>query len=345
MEFVVLEQIQLPAPASDRPKVSLLARVIAIMLLIQLLLVAAYAVRFMHHHFFRTECDLQRLYGDNTWALVTGCSSGQGKRFVYELAQRGFHIILVGRPTIQKVASKVMTKHPHIKTKCIVVDFVEAYKDEFFTPVEEALKQLEESKQELSIIVNNVGHRVAWKPYHEMPAHLIRDCISCGTIVQSRMTQIALTHFLKRTSSLKSLIVNITAIGSYQNFWFGQPNHFTLPYLSVYESANAFGFYHSNSIQAEYGADVDVVNIMPGAVMTKNTSRALRDTPLSVDEKTFVSNVMKILGNCTGPQYAHWKHELAALLPNFIPRGLLHAILTDTAVKLREEFMSNYKRA
>jgi short-subunit dehydrogenase len=340
MEFVVLEHV--PPP---RATVSLTARIIAIMLLIQLTLVAAYAVRFVHHHFFRTECDLQRTYGRDTWALVTGCSSGQGKRFVMELAQRGFHIILMGRATVHKVATKVMHKFPHIKTKCIVVDFVDAFKDDFFAPVNEAIQKLEESKQELSILVNNVGHRVAWKPYHEMPPHLIKDCIACGTIVQSRMTQIALAHFMKRSPLHKSLLVNITAIGTYQNFWFGQHNHFSLPYLSVYESANAYGFFHSNSIQEEYGDMVDVLNVMPGAVITKNTSHALRDTPFSVDDKTFVMNVMKLFGNCTGPQYAHWKHELAALLPNFIPKGLLNAILSDTAIKLREEFMAKYTPA
>ena len=87
-----------------------------------------------------------------------------------------------------------------------------------------------------------------------------------------------------------------------------------------------------------------MLNILPGAVMTKNTCTALRNTPMSVDDKTYVRNIMRVMGNCTGPQYADWRHELAALLPNFIPQVLFHAILDDTATKLKDEFMAAYTR-
>lgn len=343
MDVIVLEPVSF-APKPSRG-VSLLVRLIVAMLLVQLMLVAVFSVRFVHHHFFRRECDLQRKYGEHTWALVTGCSSGQGKRFVLELAERGFHIILVGRPTVQLVADKVKAKYPHIKTKCVFVDFIHAFEDNFFEPIEKVFAEVEEAKQEVSIVVNNVAHRVAWKPYHEMPAHLIRDCIAVGTLVQSRVTQIALQHFWKRSDEVKSLLVNITAICSYENFWFGQQSHISLPYLSVYESANAFGFYHSNSIQKEYAEKVDVLNILPGAVITKNTRSGLRTTPLSVDDKTFVRNIMRVMGNCTGPQYADWRHELAAVLPNFLPRSVFDAVLGDTATKLRDEFLVTYTRS
>jgi hypothetical protein len=175
-----------------------------------------------------------------------------------------------------------------------------------------------------------------------MPPHLIHNSIVCGTIVQSRLTQLALQHFLLRPTMYRSLIINVTANCYYSNFWFGKSNHISLPYLSVYEAANAFGFYHSNSIEKEYGDVVDVLNIMPGAVVTENT-QMLEKTPFRIDAKTYVANVFKLMGNYRGPQFAHWGHEFSSILCNLLPATVRDAILHDTAVTITDAYMQRVK--
>jgi short-subunit dehydrogenase len=322
---------------------SVLTTLLTLFLFIQIACFLSYAGKFVTRNFLARERPLQCVYGPGTWALVTGCGSGQGKRFAIEFAKRGFHVILMGRQSIQKTAANIAKKYPDVKLQVLVGDFCDAYQPDFFNPVEQCLDSLREQGQHLSILVNNIGHRVAWKPYHTMPSHLIMNSITCGTIVQSRLTQIALRHFMLRPAQYKSLIVNITANCYYSNFWFGKDNYISLPYLSVYEAANAFGFYHSNSVEKEYKDVVDVLNVMPGAVVTENTTM-LNHTPFRIDAKTYVKNVFKLMGNYTGPQFAHWGHELSSILCNLLPPVVKDAILEDTAVKITDAFMRKESR-
>lgn len=319
----------------------LLATVVTLFLLIQIACVVTYASKFCAQHWLTAERDLVALYGPNSWVMVTGCGSGQGRRFAIEFAKRGFNLILTGRDSILKTEAHIAKKYPGVKLKTLVMDFCNATEPGFFQPVEDALAAIRKAGQQLSVLVNNVGHRVAWKPYHTMPPELIHNSIVCGTIVQSRLTQLALQHFLLRPTMYRSLIVNVTANCYYSNFWIGKSNHISLPYLSVYEAANAFGFYHSNSIEKEYGDVVDVLNIMPGAVVTENT-QMLQHTPFRIDAKQYVKNVFKLMGNFTGPQFAHWGHEFSSMLCNFLPAGVRDAILKDTAVTITDAYMQKH---
>jgi len=261
---------------------------------------ALYIYGFVFKHFLTQELDLPLRYGKDSWVLITGCSLGQGKRFAIEFAKRGFNIILSGFKEILEV-EELLKKYP-VKTKSIVVDFSEAHKPEFFTPFEEAIKDID-----LSILVNNVGYRVGWNKYHEMPPKMINDSIVVGTIVQARMTQIALKKFVNRD---KSAIINITTLAIGPAVIPGNNTYLSTPHISVYESANAFGFFHSNSIQKEYGSNIDILNITPGAVVTESTP-FLTETPFSIKSKPFVKNILKLLGNYNGPTCAYWGHEIA----------------------------------
>lgn len=308
-------------------------------LIIQFSYVLLYIIIFIKKYFYTKEMDLPKRYGYNTWVLITGCSSGQGKKIAIQFARRNFNIILVGSKRIYGVETMLKEKY-NIRTICIVKDFCNAHKKNFFNKITNTLNNLD---GELSILVNNVGHRVAWNPYHKMPTQKINDTIICGTIVQSRLTQIAIKHFLNRKMDYKSCIINITAMCMHKNFWFGETGEFSVPYLSVYESANAFGYFHSNSIQKEYGDMIDILNITPGAVLTENTSY-LKDIPFNVDQHDFINTIFTLIGNYNGPQYGHWKHELSSILANFM-FFYKDKILESTGNIISTNYMTQYNRS
>lgn len=283
--------------------------------------------------YFTEEIDLISRYGKNTWVLITGCSSGQGKRFAIEFAKRGFNIILTGREGILKVQKYIDSKYS-VKTKVIVTDFSKAYDIEFFKQFNECIDSLDE---ELSILVNNVGHRVAWRPYHEMPEKFIHDSITVGTFVQARLTQIALQKFMKRKD--KSAIINITSQCITPSIWPNNNGSISVPYLSVYEGANAFGFFHSNSIEKEYGDKVDILNITPGAVITENT-QFLKGTPFAIECKPFVKNIIKLLGNYSGQTCGYWGHEVSGIVANIVP-FYTNYILKKVGKTISNVFMMN----
>ena len=54
--------------------------IILFFLIIQFFYITKYIVTFFNKHFFTSELNLLERYGINSWVLITGCSSGQGKK-------------------------------------------------------------------------------------------------------------------------------------------------------------------------------------------------------------------------------------------------------------------------
>jgi len=292
---------------------------------------------FVYKYGLIKEKNLIDRYGHKSWACITGCSSGQGKLFAIKFAKRGFNILLIGSPRIKNVEQDLNRYYPKIKTKSIVKDFADGFKDGFFDEIEKSLKDID-----LSILVNNVGHRTAWIPYHEMPEDKIKNTITVGTIIQSRLTQLAIPKFLERKNKYKSALINMTAQCMHLNIGAGVSNEISVPYMSVYEASNAFGFYHSNSIYHEYMDEkyddfLDMLTITPGAVITENT-QFLKNTIFSIKADEYVDNIIKLLGNVQGIHNAHWGHSLSTIFINMAP-FLKNRILKDVGKTIATNIM------
>ena len=292
---------------------------------------------FVYKYGLIKEKNLIDRYGHKSWACITGCSSGQGKLFAIKFAKRGFNILLIGSPRIKNVEQDLNRYYPKIKTKSIIKDFADGFKDGFFDEIEKSLKDID-----LSILVNNVGHRTAWIPYHEMPEDKIKNTITVGTIIQSRLTQLAIPKFLERKNKYKSALINMTAQCMHLNIGAGVSNEISVPYMSVYEASNAFGFYHSNSIYHEYMDEkyddfLDMLTITPAAVITENT-QFLKNTIFSIKADEYVDNIIKLLGNVQGIHNAHWGHSLSTIFINMAP-FLKNRILKDVGKTIATNIM------
>jgi len=309
------------------------------LIIFQIILLTSISLKGIHKYFLMNELDLHNRYGDGSWVVITGASSGQGYDMAMALAKRGFNICMIGSKRTDKTALQISKEYPNVKTKVIYKDFRQAFNDDFFTDIQTAFDDI---GNDLAIMINNVGHRVGWKPYHEMNAHYIKDVIATGTIIQSRLTHMAIPFFLKRKrNDKKSALINITAQCMHPNFLFGitVSNEISVPYLSVYEAANAFGFYHANSIYKEYQGYFDILNITPGAVITNNTT-CLSDTLFNVSSATFVENIMKMIGNVQGHTCAYWGHALSSYLINFMPL-MKDNMLKKVGETISSDFMQN----
>jgi short-subunit dehydrogenase len=278
------------------------------------------------------EANILDKYGQ-CWVMITGSSSGQGKQFAIQLANKGFDIILIGSKGIYDV-EKIIKNNNSTKTICIEKDFRNAMEDNFFNDINDTINNLD---GELGILINNIGHRTGWNPYHEMDNKLIKDTIICGTIIQSILTKIVIKYFLKRKH--KSAIINVTALCVHSGNLIS--NHISVPFLSVYEASNAFGFYHSNSIYNEYKNKIDIITLCPGAVITENT-KYLQNIPFNVPHHIFVKNSIKQLGNFTGVLYGHWKHEFISEFVKFMP-FIKDNILFNVGNKISNEYMNKKK--
>lgn len=308
------------------------------LIVFQIILLAILSMKGLYKYFLMKELNLHDRYGEGSWVVITGASSGQGYDMAMAFAKRGFNLCMIGSIRTYTTAAQIKQEYPNVKTKVIHKDFRQAFQDDFFVDIQSTF---DEFGNDLAILINNVGHRVGWNPYHEMKSDYIRDVIATGTIIQSRLTHMAIPYFLKRKElNKKSALINITAQCMHPNFFFGitLSNEISVPYLSVYEAANAFGFYHGNSIYKEYQGQFDILTITPGAVITPNTT-CLSNTLFNVSSAVFVENSMKMIGNVQGPTCAYWGHALSNYLINFMPL-LKDAMLKKVGETISVDFMS-----
>ena len=355
IKFFVIDKTNKPnQPTKIKKKIMVIDLKINLLDIIVLCIIAIFFVQVffislnlyqgIKKYFLTKEFDLVKRYGKDGWVIITGASSGQGRDFALEFAKRGFNILMIGSKRSYDTEKEIKNINRDVKTKVIVKDFRKAFQDDFFDDIKTELTTIGSN---LAILINNVGYRTAWKGYHEMPSELIRDTIATGTIVQSRLTQLVIPYFIERKNNkkinLNSALVNITAQCLHPNFLFGitTTNEISVPYLSVYEAANAFGFYQGNSIFKEYEGQFDILNITPGAVVTKNT-QYLKNTIFSVESDIFVKNIIRMMGNVQGPTCGYWGHALSNFLINLAP-FMKDKLLKDVGDNIASNYMTEYE--
>uniref|UniRef100_A0A665UM79 Hydroxysteroid (20-beta) dehydrogenase 2 n=1 Tax=Echeneis naucrates TaxID=173247 RepID=A0A665UM79_ECHNA len=212
-----------------------------------------------------------RTYGQ--WAVVTGATSGIGKAYAKQLAQRGLDVILVSRSDekLQVVAKEIEDRYGR-KTRTIRVDFTDGHS--IYRAIAKELEGLE-----IGILVNNVGmtHSDHLAYFLEIPdkrSHLpespftyfplcsyvdqkITQVINCNILSVSQKSVI---HLLCRGSGL---IINISSEA-------GNRPH---PLFSLYSATKIFVTYFSQCLHAEYKSKgITVQCVAPLLVSTNMTN-------------------------------------------------------------------------
>lgn len=321
------------------------------LLIISLLIVILQGI---HKYYIIKELNLQERYGSNTYCVITGATSGQGRLLAEKFAKRGFNLLLIGSKKLTKVKEQIKMFYPNCIVEIIIKDFRKASEPDFFKDIEEKINELD---TKISILINNIGYRTGWNPYHDMDPKLIIDTISAKAVVQSYLCRLVIPIFLKRKQNISkhkqekqnkltekqinSCLINISAQCINPNFLFGFSNEISVPFMSVYEATNAYAFYHSQSLYKEYKNDFDILNITPGAVITSNTG-FLKGTIFNVDSDKFTDNIIKFMGNIQGSTCAYVGHAMSGYLINIFPPAK-DKILDKVGRTISNNYMKNKK--
>lgn len=304
----------------------LLYIVILCIMLFCVIPIVYFTLYFIYKHMIIMNChnDILHKYGLNSWVVITGASSGIGEKLAMTLASNGFNICIIG--SINSIFKlDIIKKKYNVNTYFIEKDFNKSYENNFFDNIETWI-----NNNNVSILINNIGHRVSSLNYINQSRTDIKNTIFCGTLPQSILTQIAIKKFITRHINLKSEIINITSQCFTYNLGLGclyKPT-ISVPYLACYEASNAFGYYHSESILQELNIkkrnnskykNIGILNITPGAVLTSKTNNSLKWIPFSCTDKVFANNIVKLIGNFEGQQCAYWGHELSNILMILTP--------------------------
>ncbi|KAM4726239.1 hydroxysteroid (20-beta) dehydrogenase 2 [Anableps anableps] len=196
-----------------------------------------------------------RAYGQ--WAVVTGATSGIGKAYAIELAQRGLDVILIGRSDdkLQMVAKEIKNKYRR-KTHTIQVDFTEG--GSIYSSIAKKLQGLQ-----IGILVNNVGmictDHLAYFLETPNAKQKITQIINCNILSVTQMTRLVLPGMVDRGIGL---IINISSE-------MGCRPH---PLLALYSATKIFVTYFSQCLHAEYkSVGITVQCVAPFMVSTNMT--------------------------------------------------------------------------
>lgn len=282
--------------------------------------------------------NLTKIYGKKSWIVITGASSGQGKQYAIQFAQKGFNILLIGSKKCFNVEKIINTKFPNVQTKVILKDFSLANEENFFHSVKNFIVD-----KDVSGFVSNVAYRYGINQYHLINDDKINKIIITKGITQSKLIKLALETFIERKK--KSFIIVISAL-SLNKCGIYNDNVNTLPFVSIYEGINAFAFCHANSIFKEINLNkkynhIDFLNITPAAVITSNTKPFLKNAILSVNDDYFVKSSIKLLNNFNGTTCGCIEHLLASFLPTFLPIKIFEDMILFTIGKKISQYYKN----
>lgn len=203
---------------------------------------------------FVYRCDLTQFQtkAKDAWAMVTGCTGGIGEAFAFELARRGFNVLLVSRSEakLKELAAAIKAKYPKTQVDYVASDATSTDAKDIQSVVDKAA-----TKRGLTILINNVGVSNNPSLFDQTAAKEIEDMI----VVNCRYSSI-LTHkivpLLKKQP--RAAIVNLSS----------QSAFYHVPYLAVYSATKAYNYAFSNALREELKADnIDVLALTPGTLL------------------------------------------------------------------------------
>ncbi len=191
-----------------------------------------------------------------SYALITGASKGIGKAIAFELAQKGYDLVLVARSEklLGDVASEILSKHK------VKVCFLSNDLSQSDAP-EKVFNWCVKEKLDISILVNNAGYGL-WGFFETMK---LSDQLNMMQL--NMQTLVSITHYfiplLKKNKA--TYILNVSSTSAFQ----------AIPTLSVYAASKAFVLMFTRGLQYELkNSTVKVSCLIPGSTDTGFMDRA-----------------------------------------------------------------------
>lgn len=266
------------------------------------------------------------------WAIITGASDGIGKAYAYELADRGFNIVLHGRNStkLHNVRHELQTEYPHLSFRIIIADATDSGPDalERIHEIAEGLKDLH-----ITILINNVGagakpsSHPAVEEFHQTLAPDIDAVISLNARFPIQFTRAILPHLLSHGGP--ALILSM-----------GSMADAGMPYLEIYSACKAFLLCFSRALRremiAEGNANVEVLGIMTGEVTDVSFDRQ-KPTLGRPGSRQFAHAAIERVGCGWEVVAPWWPQGLSWAVMDWLPAWAVDRALVSAMKRTRKE--------
>jgi 17beta-estradiol 17-dehydrogenase / very-long-chain 3-oxoacyl-CoA reductase len=260
---------------------------------------------------------------DDAWALVTGATAGLGEGFAFELANRGFNLILVSRSEekLQATSAAIRVKYPTIQVKVVRSEAASVDEQETNLP---AIVDVANSVP-LRIVVNNVGvlteELLVDTAVEEIDAMLTINC-RYGTLLTR-----ALIPVLKKAK--QAAIINVAS----------QCGVFHLPYMAVYSGSKAYCIALSHALREELMEDgIEVLAHIPSRIVSSMSGFAA-PAPGVCSAEDSASGALNAIGlrDHAGHAAHEWLRKIGALVPANMRGRMAWTEMKDAAKKKAEK--------
>lgn len=184
------------------------------------------------------------------FSLVTGASSGIGKAIAYELASRGYSLLLISLPNenLTQVAEDIHEKY-NVSTEYFEVDLSEQLGPK------SVFNWVVKNNYKLNMLVNNAG-MAGTSVFKECDEKYIDDRVMVNVRALAHLCR----YFVPLLSQHeKAYILNVSSLSAY----------FAIPYKSLYSSTKSFVLNFSRAIRTELKeTPVSVSVLCPNGVIT-----------------------------------------------------------------------------
>ena len=245
-------------------------------------------------------------------ACITGASSGIGEEFSYQLAEKGYDLILVARSTdkLDELARMLRKRYP---VSCEVIPCDLSEKDECLRLIR-ILR-----KRNLYLLINNAGFGDIGQ-FHETDRDKDLKMIDVNVCALHLLTKAVLRDFIKRD---KGYILNVASIAGLMDGG---------PLMATYYATKAYVLSLTSSIAGELkqaGSHVRISALCPGPVDTSfNEVAGVIFAMKGLTTNECVSYCLKQMNRGKLVIVPGLLPRLAATGARFAPRGL---VLSSTA--------------
>ena len=237
-------------------------------------------------------------------ALVTGASSGIGRAFAVELAQKGATLIITARSVakLQKLASELSTRYQTA---------VHVFPADLAQPgaADILMQTIEQAGLRVDLLVNNAGIG-KWTSFLDETLASYEAMIALNITSLMVLTYRVLPHMLAQGSGG---IINVGSTGSFQ----------PCPYIAAYCASKAFVLSFSEALHGEYHhKGITITALCPGNTATGFQTEANADTTgMRADTPETVAR-QGIAALKRGASYTvvGGDNYLQSLLPRLLPR-------------------------
>ncbi|VDN91950.1 unnamed protein product [Brugia pahangi] len=261
--------------------------------------------------FFLAEPRNLREVAGAKWAVITGATDGIGKGYAFELARKGFSILLVSRTQsrLDDVKAQI-EKETSSEVRTIVFDFSSADIDYYEHSLLSQIRALD-----IGILVNSVGSTFEYPDlYHKVDGgvKLFRHITVINIIPVTLLMAAVLPQMYERNSGI---IVNVASSSAY----------YKLRWFSVYAASKKYISWLTKIVQKEYAkTNIIIQEVNPMIVVTKLVKKPSFFRPKADVYARSAVQTIGIIKHTTG-YFAHQiKVECLKWLPEFIADAQIH---------------------